>query len=79
MSDPTRSGSRKLLTEAIVAILVTIAGYSIYVALYSASTAQGYDPSIFWTAIGVFFFIAAGALVVAIRLWRKHLAPPSTR
>lgn len=56
-------GMKRLLTASAIALLIAAAAYSLFVAIYAALTAEGYDPSIFWTSIGVIFVIAAGASV----------------
>lgn len=65
------------MAASMIALLVAAAGYSIFVAIYSALTAHGYDPSIFWTAIVVFFVLAGAALWFASRLYRRHFSNPS--
>ena len=76
-------GMKRLLTASAIALLIAAAAYSLFVAIYAALTAEGYDPSIFWTSIGVIFVIAAGALWLASRFYRRHSAtfieaPPAT-
>ena len=70
-------GMKRLLTASAIALLIAAAAYSLFVAIYAALTAEGYDPSIFWTSIGVIFVIAAGALWLASRLYRRHFSQPS--
>jgi predicted Co/Zn/Cd cation transporter (cation efflux family) len=59
-----------------IAVLVALASYSLFAAIRAALTAEGYDPAVFWTAIGLFFAIAGVALWVARRLYRKHFSKP---
>jgi hypothetical protein len=68
---------KRLLTASAIALLIAAAAYSLLVAIYAALTSEGYDPSILWTSIGVIFVIAAGALWLASRLYRRHFSPPS--
>jgi hypothetical protein len=68
---------KRLLTASAIALLIAAAAYSLLVAIYAALTSEGYDPSILWTSIGVIFVIAAGALWLASRLYRRHFSQPS--
>jgi hypothetical protein len=68
---------KRLVVASAIALLVAAAGYSIYVAIYASLTAEGYDPSLFWTAIGILFAIAAAALWAASRLYKRHFADVS--
>jgi hypothetical protein len=70
-------GMKRLLTASAIALLIAAAAYSLLVAIYAALTSEGYDPSILWTSIGVIFVIAAGALWLASRLYRRHFSQPS--
>ena len=65
-------GMKRLLIASAIALSIAAAAYSLFVAIYAALTAEGYDPSIFWTSIGVIFVIAAGALWLASRFYRRH-------
>jgi ABC-type antimicrobial peptide transport system permease subunit len=49
---------RRLVIAIAVVLLAAVAAYAIYVAIYASMTAEGYDASIFWTAIGLLFVIA---------------------
>ena len=68
---------RRVLVAVAIAALVAAAGYSISVAIRASLTAEGYDPAIFWTAIGLLFVIAAGAVWAASRLYRRHFTTKS--
>jgi hypothetical protein len=63
---------KRLLIGVGIAVLVSVAVYSAFVAVRASLTAEGYDPSIFWTAIGILFVIAAVALWVAT----ESISPP---
>jgi hypothetical protein len=58
---------------------LAIAGYSIYVAVVATATRGGkhHSPSIFRTAIGVFWVIAAVSIWGACRAYRRRFAKPS--
>jgi len=68
---------KRVVVAIAIAALVAAAGYSIFVAIRASLTAEGYEPAIFWTAIGLFFAIAAGALWAASRLYRRHFTKAS--
>jgi hypothetical protein len=65
---------RRVVAGGMIALLVAAAAYSIFTAIYSGLTADGYDPAIFWTAIGVFFVLAGAALWFARYLYRRHFS-----
>ena len=76
----TRQAVAKRVTAGLsVALLLGIAGYSIYVAIVATATRGGkhYDPSIFWTAIGLFWVIAAASAWGAHRIYRSRFVKPS--
>jgi ABC-type Na+ efflux pump permease subunit len=65
---------KRPLAACAIALLVAAAAYSLLVAIRASLTAEGYDPAIFWTAIGIFFVFSAGALWLASRLYRQHFS-----
>ena len=58
-----------------VGLLLAIAGYSIYVAVVAEANRGGkhYSPAIFWTAIGLFWVIAAASVWGARRVYRRFV------
>ncbi len=71
--------AKRAIGALSVVLLLAIAGYSIYVAVVATATRGGkhYSPSIFWTAIGLFWVIAAVSIWGARRVYRKRFAKPS--
>jgi hypothetical protein len=65
---------KRPVVASAITLLIAAAGYFIYVAIYASLTAEDYDPSLFWTAIGILFVIAAAALWAATRLYKRHFA-----
>jgi ABC-type Na+ efflux pump permease subunit len=65
---------KQLLTACAIALLVAAAAYSLFVAIRASLTAEGYDPAIFWTAIGIFSAFSAGALWFASRLYGRQFS-----
>lgn len=70
---------RKLIAGATVGFLVAVAGYSVYIAVVATATRGGkhYSPSIFWTAISMFWVIAVAALWGAHRIYRRRFVKVS--
>ena len=68
---------KRVIAGLSVILLVAIAGYSIYVAVVATATRGGkdYSPSIFWTAIGLLWVIAAASIWGAHRVYRKRFKP----
>jgi ABC-type bacteriocin/lantibiotic exporter with double-glycine peptidase domain len=71
---------RRFLAGAIVALLLAVAGYSIYVAVVATVTRHGkqYSPALLWTAIALFWLIAAASLWGARRIYRRSFAGEKT-
>src|SRR5213075_547448 len=55
---------KRVIAALSVVLLLAIAGYSIYVAVVAAATRGGkhYSPRMCWTAIALFWLIAAASL-----------------
>jgi len=68
---------KRVIAGLSVVLLLAIAGYSIYVAIVATATRGGkhYSPSIFWTAIGLFWVIAAVSIWGARRVYRRRFKP----
>jgi hypothetical protein len=67
---------RRLIAGTGIVLLIIAAAYSLFVAVRAALTADGYDPYVFWMAVAIFFVIAAVALWLALRMYRKHFSRP---
>jgi len=65
---------RRLIAATGIVLLVAVAAYSLFVAIRASVTAEGYDPYLFWTAIVIFFVVAAAALWLAARIYRRHFS-----
>ncbi len=75
----TVTTKRRVLAGATVALLVAVAGYSIYVAVVATVTRHGkhYTPWMLWTAICIFWLVAAASLWGAQRIYRKRFVHAS--
>jgi membrane protein implicated in regulation of membrane protease activity len=66
--------AKRLTAGLLVAFLLGVAAYSIYVAIAATSARGGkqYDPPLFWTAIGLFWVIATASVWGAHRIYRRR-------
>jgi hypothetical protein len=65
---------RRYTATLAIAALVAVAAYSVFVAIYAVVTAEHYDSSLFWTAIGIYFLLSATAFWGARRIYRTRLS-----
>ena len=65
---------QRFATGPVIFVLAAFAVYTLYIAIRSALTAEGYDPAVFWPSIALLFLLAAGAAWASFRLYRYRAA-----
>ena len=65
---------QRFATGPVIFVLAAFAVYTLYIAVRSALTAEGYDPAIFWPAIALMCVLGAASAWFAFRLYRLRSA-----
>jgi hypothetical protein len=62
---------RRNRAKVSIIVLILFAAYAVFVVVAAVAAGKGHG-SVFWTSIGAIVVLAAGALWISRRLYRRH-------